>query len=48
MTGTTKIKEEEKFTISEQGYTVQKLLDDTECHILLDTGTSCAYQSHST
>ena len=29
---------EEKFTITEQGYTVGKLLDGTECQILLDTG----------
>ena len=28
---------EEKFPITEQGYTVCKLLDGTECQILLDT-----------
>ena len=31
MTRATKIKAEEKFAISEQGYAVEKLLDDTEC-----------------
>ena len=29
---------EERFSITEQGYTVGKLLDGTECQILLDTG----------
>ena len=29
---------EEKFTITEKGYMVGKLLDSTECQILLDTG----------
>ena len=29
---------EEKLSITEQGYTVGKLLDGTECQILLDTG----------
>ena len=29
-----KIKAEEKFPISEQGYTIGKLLDGTECQIL--------------
>ena len=28
---------EEKFLMTEQGYTVGKLLDSTECQILLDT-----------
>ena len=32
------IKAEEKFHISEQEYTMGKLLDGTECQILLDTG----------
>ena len=32
-----KIKAEESFPISEQGYTMGKLLDGTECHVLLDT-----------
>ena len=31
MTRATKIKAEVKFAISEQGYTVEKLLDGTEC-----------------
>ena len=35
-----KIKVEEKVPISEYWYTVGKLLDDTECQILLDTGLS--------
>ena len=33
----TKIKAEEKFPISGQGYTLGKLLDNTECQILLDS-----------
>ena len=37
---TSKIKVEETFLIWEQGYTIGKLLDGTECQILLDTGTS--------
>ena len=36
ITRASKIKAEEKFPISEQGYMVGKLLDDTECQILLD------------
>ena len=31
---------EEKFSITKQGYIVGKLLDSTECQILLDTGAS--------
>ena len=34
---------EERFTITEQGYTVGKLLDSTECQILLDTGASKSF-----
>ena len=45
MTWETKIKAEEKFPISGQGYTLEKLLDNTECQILLDTGTSKPYMS---
>ena len=43
-----KIKEEESFLISEQGYTMGKLLDGTECQVLLDTGASKSfmYKSH--
>ena len=40
MTRETKIKAEEKFPIQGQGYMVGKLLDDTECQILLDMGVS--------
>ena len=35
-----KIKTEESFPISEQGYTMEKLLDGKEYQILLDTGAS--------
>ena len=38
MTRRDKMTVEERFTITEQGYTVGKLLDSTECQILLDTG----------
>ena len=38
-----KIKVEERFPRSEQGYTVGKLLDETECEILLDTGASKSF-----
>ena len=41
------IKAEEKFPISGQGYTNDKLLDQTECTILIDTGTSESYMSKS-
>ena len=41
-----KIKEE-KFPISEEGYTVGKLLDGMECQILLDTGASKSFMSKS-
>ena len=41
------IKAEEKFPISGQGYTKGKLLDQTECTILIDTGTSKSYMSKS-
>ena len=39
MTKTSKIKGEENFPITEQGYTVGKMLDATECQLLLDTGS---------
>ena len=42
-----KIKAEEKFPIPEQGYTVGKLLDGTECQILLDMGVSKSFMSKS-
>ena len=38
---------EEKFSITEQWYTVGKLLDSTECQLLLDTGTSKSFMSKS-
>ena len=36
---------EERFPISEQGYTVGKLFDGIECQILLDTGVSKSFMS---
>ena len=45
MTRASKIKVEETFPISEQGYTVGKLLDGSECQILLDTGASKSFMS---
>ena len=42
-----KIKVEERFPISEQGYTVGRLLDGTECQILLDAGASISFMSKS-
>ena len=38
---------EEKFLITEQGYIVGKLLDGTECQVLLDVGASKSYMSRS-
>ena len=38
---------EERFPMSEQGYTTGKLLDGTECQILLDTGASKSFMSKS-
>ena len=40
------IKAEESFPISEQGYTMGKPLDGTECQILLDTVASKSFMSH--
>ena len=42
-----KIKAEESFPISEQGYTVGELLGGTKCQILLDTGASKSFMSKS-
>ena len=42
-----KIKVEERFSISEQGYKVGKLMDGTECQILLDMGASKSFMSTS-
>ena len=40
MTRTTRIKAEERFSITGQGFASGKLLDGMECHILLDTGAT--------
>ena len=40
-----KLKAEESFPISEQGYMLGKLLDGTECQLLLDTGVSKSFMS---
>ena len=45
MTRLDKIKAKEKFPLSEQGYTVGKLLDGMECQILLDIGASKSFIS---
>ena len=42
-----KLKVEESFPISEQGYTLGKLLDGTECQLLLDTGASMSFMLKS-
>ena len=47
MMRTSKIKAEETFPISEQGYTVRKLLDGMECQILLDIGVTKSLMSES-
>ena len=38
-----KFKAEESFPISEQGYTLGKSLDISECQMLVDTGTSRSF-----
>ena len=43
----TKIKAEERFPITGQGFTSGKLLDGTECQILFDTGAMKSYMSKS-
>ena len=43
----TKIKVKERFPITGQGFASRKLLDDTECQILLDTGATRSYMSKS-
>ena len=40
-----KLKAEESFPISEHGYTTGKLLDGTECQLLLDMATSKSFMS---
>ena len=42
-----KLKAEESFPISENGYTLGRLLDGTKCQLLLDTGTSKSFMSKS-
>ena len=42
-----KLNAAESFPISEQGYTLGKLLDGTECQLLLDTGASKLFMSKS-
>ena len=42
-----KLTAEENFPMSEQGYTTDKLLDGTECQILLDTRASKPFMSKS-
>ena len=42
-----KMKAEESFPISENGYTLGRLLDGTECQLLLDTGASKSFMSKS-
>ena len=37
----------QRFSISKSGYTVGKLMDRTECQILLDTGASKSFMSKS-
>ena len=43
----TKIKAEERFPITGQGFASGKLLDGTECQILLDTDATKSYMSKS-
>ena len=47
MTRHTNIKAEEKFPITGQGFTSGKLLDGTDCQILLDTGATKSYMLKS-
>ena len=47
MTRSIEVKAEESFPITVRGYTKGKLLDDTECDILVDTSTSKSYMSKS-
>ena len=42
-----KLKAEESFLISEHAYTLGRLLDGTECQLLLDTGASKSFMSKS-
>ena len=47
MTRDTKIRAEELFPITGQGFASGKLLDSTECQILLHTGATKSYMSKS-
>ena len=47
MTRDTRIKVEERFPITGQGFASGKLLDGMECQILLDTGATKSYMSKS-
>ena len=47
MEGQDKLKAEESFPISENGYTLGRLLDGTKCQLLLDTGASKSFMSKS-
>ena len=47
MTRNTKIKAEERFPTTDQGFASGKLLDGMECQILLDTGATKSYMSKS-
>ena len=47
MTRDTRIKAEERFPITDQGFASGKLLDGTKCQILLDTGATKSYMSKS-
>ena len=47
MNRNTKIKAEERFPITGQGFASEKLSDGTECQILLDTGATKSYMSKS-
>ena len=47
MTRDTKIKAEERFPITGQGFASRKLLDGMECQIILNTGATKSYMSKS-
>ena len=47
ITRVSKFEAEKKFPISKQGFTIGKLLDGTECQILLDTGANKSFLSKS-
>ena len=47
MTRNTEVRTEERFPFTVQGYTRGKLLDGTDCEILIDTVASKSYMSKS-